>query len=70
MKKTTRIVLLSMLLSVGAAGVAQAAIYNEKRHAMCYDANGKFNPQSKDCDENSCGCFFHWVEETFKDLFK
>lgn len=61
---------LVMFVSVSVAGVAHASIYDEKRHLSCYTADGKFEPLRKDCDINSCGCFFHQIEELFKSIFK
>jgi hypothetical protein len=70
MKKIARIVALVMFVSVGVVGVVHASIFDEKRHSSCFTADGKFEPQRKDCDINSCGCFFHQIEELFKSIFK
>ncbi|MBX3291661.1 MAG: hypothetical protein KF881_02080 [Acidobacteria bacterium] len=69
-RKRLRVLLLLMIVSVGAVGIVQAAINDPKRHAMCYDKDGKYDPQVRDCDPNSCGCLFHQLEEFIKGLFK
>jgi hypothetical protein len=69
MKKIVATLALLMFVTAGFALVAHGAIYNEKTHRMCYDENGRFNPSDKNCDPNSCGCFFHQIEEFLKGLF-
>ena len=70
MKKIARVVALVMFVSVGVVGVVHASVFDEKRHSTCYTPDGKFEPQRKDCDVNSCRCLFHQVEEFFKSICK
>jgi len=72
MKKLFATFLLLMLVSVPFAGTAGAngAIHNPKNDAVCYDKDGRWDPQNKSCDPESCGCLFHRIEEFIVDLFK
>lgn len=70
MKRKIASLMLLILVTTGSVAVSHSAIYDEKRYNACHDKEGRFDPQSKDCDVNSCGCFFHEIEEFFKDLFR
>jgi hypothetical protein len=71
MKKLFATFLLLMCVSVafaGKTGDSDGAVYNPKA-PICHDKNGNWDPQDKRCDEESCGCLFHQIEEFFVDLF-
>jgi len=70
MRKLSRTLALLMLLAVGVVGVAHAGIFDPKRHSMCYTEDGKYEPQSKDCDPNSCGCLLHEIGEYILTIFE
>lgn len=70
MRKLLLIFMLFVFVSVGFAGSTGNAIQNPKAHELCYNADGKFDPQDKNCDENSCGCLFHEIGEFIKGLFE
>ncbi|QQS39958.1 MAG: hypothetical protein IPM63_11325 [Acidobacteriota bacterium] len=72
MKKLFATLLLLVFVSVGfpaTSGKSAGAVYNPKEAPICHDAAGKWNPQNKNCDPNSCGCLFHQIEEFLKGLF-
>ena len=69
MKRTARILALVMLLSVGAASVVHAGVFDPKRYSICYNDKGQFDPQDKSCDPDSCGCIFHEIGEFILDIF-
>jgi hypothetical protein len=72
MKKIIATAVLLMFVSIafaGKAGYPDNVINSDKRYALCHDERGKFNPQSKDCDPNSCGCLFHQIEEFLLEIF-
>lgn len=61
--------MLLICISVAFASSTGAAIQNPKIQAQCHDANGKWDPQDKNCDPTSCGCLFHQIEDFIKGLF-
>lgn len=74
MKKLFATILLLMCVSFAFAGKVgdgdtDGAIYNTKRYELCHDANGKWSPQDKSCDPDSCGCLFHMIEEFIAGWF-
>jgi len=73
MKKLLATLMLLMFVSVafaGKAGDSAGAINNPKSPStQCHDKSGNWNPQSKDCDQTSCGCLFHQIEEFIVGLF-
>lgn len=69
MKKLFAMLLLLVCVSVAFAGSTGSAIANPKTHALCYDEDGKWNPQDKNCDPHACGCLFHEIGEFIKGLF-
>lgn len=60
--------MLLFTFTITTAGIATAAVYNEKRYSQCHDENGKFI-EGKNCDRNACGCLFHQIEEFVKGVF-
>ena len=68
MKKLFATSMLLMCLFVGFANNTAGAIESPNA-PVCHDKSGKWNPQSKNCDPDSCGCLFHQIEEFFVDLF-
>jgi hypothetical protein len=72
MKKLIATMMLLMMVSVAFAGKTaepDGAIGNPKTYELCHDSLGKWNPQSKSCDPNACGCLFHEIEDFFKGIF-
>jgi hypothetical protein len=72
MKKIIASMMLLLMVSVAFAGKTadpDGAINNPKRYALCHDEAGKWDPQSKSCDPDACGCLFHQIEEFFMDVF-
>ena len=61
--------MLLICVSVAFAGNTGDVIQNPKTATQCHDANGKWNPQDKSCDPNSCGCLFHQIEDFIKEFF-
>lgn len=73
MKKMLATLMLLMCVSVAFAGKTggdstSGAIDGGGKN-LCHDNKGKWNPQSKDCDPDSCGCLFHEIEEFIAGLF-
>lgn len=66
-KRIASLMLLLSMISVS-AGAAYAVIFNEKSYQRCHDNKG-VRIDSKECDPNACGCFFHWLEEYIKGMF-
>lgn len=64
-----KLLALLMLISVFAVAPAPAGVFDSKRTAICHDDDGKWNPQSKDCDPYSCGCLFHMIEDYIVSWF-
>lgn len=70
MKKKLASLMLLLFVTVGTVGVAHSAINGGKSSSVCHDRTGKWNPQSKDCNPDSCGCIFHQIEEFLKGIFR
>ncbi|MBS1797651.1 MAG: hypothetical protein JSS81_27765 [Acidobacteria bacterium] len=73
MKKLFATFLLLMCVTVAFAGKVDDSaglINNQKQYSLCHDETGKWNPQDKNCDPNSCGCLFHQIEHFIIDLFE
>lgn len=70
MKKLIATSLLLLSVTIGFAGRAgDSAVNNPKTQVLCHDADGKWDPQDKRCDPNSCGCLFHQIEEFIVGIF-
>jgi len=71
MKKLLATFMLLMFVSVAFAGKAgdSADVINNPNAPVCHDKSGKWNPQDKNCDPESCGCLFHQIEEFIVGLF-
>ena len=70
MKKLFATFLLLMCFSMafaGKAGTSDNVVFNPK--SQCHDSEGKWDPQNKNCDPNSCGCLFHQIEDFLKGMF-
>jgi hypothetical protein len=63
MKKLLATLMLLLFVSVvfaGKVGDSDSTINNPKsQYNQCHDANGKWEPQNKNCDPNACGCLLH-----------
>lgn len=70
MKRFVRTFVLMMIVMVGVAGVVHAGVFDPKRHSICYNEEGKYDPQSKDCDPHSCGCLFHEIGRFVIGIFE
>lgn len=71
MRKLFATFMLLMFVSVAFVGTASSAdevVYNPNP-PVCHDKDGKWDPQDKSC-EQTCGCFFHQIEEFIVDLFE
>ena len=71
MKKLFATLLLLACVSVAFAGKTGGSdsIVRNPNGPVCHDESGKWNPENKNCDQNSCGCFFHQIEEYLTKLF-
>lgn len=72
MKKLLATLMLLVCVSVafaGKTGDSANAIPNQNA-PVCHDKEGKWNPESKSCDPNACGCLFHQIEEFVIGLFE
>lgn len=71
MKKLVATLMLLVCVSfafAGKAGESENAVEGPNA-PVCHDKKGNWNPQSKNCDPNSCGCLFHQIEEFIVGLF-
>lgn len=72
MKKLLATLMLLLFVSTVFAGkVGDSAIENpNKQYGLCHNEAGKWNPQSKSCDPNACGCLFHQIEDFILGIFE
>jgi hypothetical protein len=72
MKKFLATLMLLMCVSMALAGTVGGSdgVIDNPNSPVCHDKNGRWSPQSKDCDPASCGCLFHEIEEFIKGLFE